>query len=174
MKDAKQLEESLLEIHMENIIHSDANPMATKINAKNDKMEMSIQKLIDNITNDSTVNRRKSSTDVGTGIKHLKNRANASIYCSDLPLENKDELIRLCKLIIETHCIDALTLDELRLLHEFVYTAGLRKQTFKFPHSVVDLRQQQIKVDQLKQKLSGSKLRISELKSKHQLEMFSK
>lgn len=177
LKDAKNLEESLLEIQLENHIQSVSrsetdqsilNTGAKNIKSKNLHVEKGIRKLIDDLTRDcirnSTDNVRQSS-DATKGTKQYKNYANASIYCSDLPINCKGELIRLCKLIIETHCIDALSLDELRLLHEYVYIAGLRKQTFKYPCPAIDLSRQQMQVDQLKEKLNGAKVKIAQLKS---------
>lgn len=178
LKDAKKLEESLLEIQLENHIQfvsrsetdsKGLNTLPKNIKSKIFHVEKSIRKIIDGITHDcirrTNDNVRQSADADGKEIKHFKNRTNASIYCSDLRLDCKGELIRLCKLIIETHCIDALSLDELRLLHEYVYIAGLRKQTIKFPCHTVDLRRHQQQVDQLKEKLNGAKVKIAKLKS---------
>lgn len=198
MKDAKKLEESLLEIQLENHIQSMSRSetnhsilstaSAKNIKSRNVHVEKGIRKIIDDLTRDcirqsnESIRRSASqSADAGMGPKHvpfdaskeskqLKNQTNASIYCSDQPLHCKGELIRLCKLIIETSCIDALSLDELRLLHEYVYIAGLRKQTFKFPCQIVDLRRQQMQVDQLKEKLNGAKVKIAQLKSQESSE----
>lgn len=171
LKDAKILEENLLEIQLENhiqsVIDNSILTATTNIKSNNANVEKSIRKIIDDLTRDcirqSNDNIRRS-TDDGKETKHSKNQRNASIFCAD-SIDCVEELIRLCKLIIETHCIDALSLDELRLLHEYVYIAGLRKQTFKFPCQTIDLRRQQMQVDQLKQKLNGAKAKIAQLKS---------
>lgn len=175
LKDAKILEENLLEIQLENHIQSVSRSdsdrsiltATTNIKSNNADVEKSIRKIVDDLTRDCVRQSKdniRRSTDAGKETKNSKNQRNASIFCAD-SIDCVEELIRLCKLIIETHCIDALSLDELRLLHEYVYIAGLRKQTFKFPYNTIDLRRQQMQVDQLKEKLNGAKTKIAQLRS---------
>lgn len=182
LKDAKKLEESLLEIQLENHIQSVMrnevdksmmNAVTKSIKSNNIHIEKDIRQIVDDLTHESSRlshdnARRQSKSSIAKESKQFKNQTNASIYCSDLPLDCKDELIRLCKTIIETHCMDALSLDELRLLHEYVYIAGLRKQNFKFPCPTVDLRSQQMQVDQLKEKLNSAKVKIAQLKEEEE------
>lgn len=182
LKDAKKLEENLLEIQLENHIQAVSRSeikrpilnavMANKIKSKSVHVETGIGKIIDDLTRDcirhSAESVRRQSDNVVKETKQIKNQTNASIFCTDLPIGELNcigELIRLCKLIIESHCIDALSLDELRLLHEYVYIAGLRKQTIKFPYQTLDVQQHQMQVDQLKKELSSAKMKMAQLKS---------
>lgn len=98
--------------------------------------------------------RQKSSS---ANHKLTKNATNTSIYCSIVTSDRhiQDKLIKICNKIIQTNCIDALTYDELRFMHEVVYISGLRKNpmNYSFEYDTINVNENVARISLLRSNL---------------------
>lgn len=128
--------------------------------------------------NNSSISRRNSAESIQnskgshTGKCNSISGMTSNIYCSVVTAttdrHNVKELNRICTIIINRNCIDALTFDELRFLHEMVYIAGLRKSCSQYPFQLstasnVRLQQEKDKVKELESQMYESNSLLKKL-----------